>query len=98
MYQVQRTQSNNQTGKSLTLVNREAVEGLKVPGFDHQTTPFIERSLMANRNSIVRIIPGVADDGTSPDEPASDDALSSGCPCSRTQRGRTSQARKPAPC
>lgn len=64
MYQVQRTQSNNQTGKSLTLVNREAVEGLKVPGFDHQTTPFIERSLMANRNSIVRIIPGVADDGT----------------------------------
>lgn len=64
MFTAQRTPSGAQNqSKGLTLVNREVVDGKKIPGFDHQTAPFIERSLMANRNSIIRIIPGVGDDG-----------------------------------
>lgn len=55
--------NNNTTNKMLSLVNRDSVKDLKIPGFEHQTTPFIERSLMTSKPSTFRIIPGVGSDG-----------------------------------
>lgn len=55
--------ANNANNKMLSLVNRESVKDLKIPGFEHQTTPFIERSLMTSKPSTFRIIPGVGANG-----------------------------------
>ena len=64
MFTEQRVQrTSNNPSRSLCLVNRDAVKDIKVPGFEHQTTPFIERSLMTSKPSTFRIIPGVDDNG-----------------------------------
>ena len=63
MFTETRTPRANNTNKMLSLVNRDSVKDLKIPGFEHQTTPFIERSLMTSKPSTFRIIPGVGSDG-----------------------------------
>lgn len=64
MFTETRTPRANATqNKMLALVNRDSVKDLKIPGFEHQTTPFIERSLMTSKPSTFRIIPGVGSDG-----------------------------------
>lgn len=57
-----RNSNNNQT-RMLSLVDRDAVKDLKIPGFEHQTVPFIERSAMTSKPSTFRIIPGIGSDG-----------------------------------
>ena len=63
MFTEQRVQRTNNQSRSLCLVNRDAVKDLKIPGFEHQTTPFIERSLMTSKPSTFRIIPGFDERG-----------------------------------
>lgn len=58
---IQKTQ--NSQNKSLCLVNRDYVKDIKIPGFEHQTTPFLERSLMTSKPSTFRIIPGYDSNG-----------------------------------
>lgn len=63
MFTEQRTPRTSSQAKSLNLVNRDAVKDVVVPGFEHQTIKFIERSLMTSKPSIFRIIPGYDEDG-----------------------------------
>lgn len=63
MFTEQRTPRTSSQAKTLNLVNRDAVKDVVVPGFEHQTIKFIERSLMTSKPSIFRIIPGYDEDG-----------------------------------
>ena len=63
MFTEQRTPRNNNQVRSLSLVNRDSVKDLQIPGFEHQTVKFIERSLMTSKPSIFRIIPGYDESG-----------------------------------
>ena len=63
MFTEQRTPHVKNQNKMLSLVNRDTVKDLKIPGFEHQTTQFIERSAMTSKPSTFRIIPGYDSNG-----------------------------------
>lgn len=63
MFTEQRTPHVKNQNKTLSLVNRDTVKNLKIPGFEHQTTQFIERSAMTSKPSTFRIIPGYDSNG-----------------------------------